>query len=237
METMNEFYNELTQKLDFKTGVIQDIDTQDRDKGFVLDVRFKRNVHLVLQAYERYNRNWYYVTRNEEPVSCIYHVKNFDDKIFHRIQHLIGEIENGDFDHKKTERERIAEIVMQRRLTSYMNDTKWRKFTQLLEEISAELEEKMSVELPYAWKTLFDEGADEKYEVYAWCEYLSDSRFWRELEWVKIMPRFCKEIHRGALVEPEKIWYDVTEKFEERMRQYAIPYELKDGVYTIYGYR
>ena len=74
----------------------------------------------------------YYVLRNGEQVSNCYFAKKNDEKFLHSIQHLVDEIENGDFDHKKTESEKIAEIIRTRNLTACMNNTKWKEFIKAI---------------------------------------------------------------------------------------------------------
>lgn len=53
------------------------------------------------------------------------------------------------------------------------------------------------------------------------------------LEWIKVRPRYLK--YRGRLIEPEMI--DASEKFEEILQRYQIPYEMENGMYCIYGYK
>lgn len=56
---------------------------------------------------------------------------------------------------------------------------------------------------------------------------------WFVIEWIKVRPRYLKK--SGRLIEPELI--DATEQFEEILTRCNIPYEEKEGVFCIYGYR
>ena len=53
----------LTEVIDFKSGVIQEIDTEKQENGCVLDVKWKRNVHFILHIIERDRSSWYYVEK------------------------------------------------------------------------------------------------------------------------------------------------------------------------------
>ena len=134
-------------------------------------------------------------------------------------------------------KEKVREIVTQRNLCSYMNNTKWN-------ELRTAMMNDMPFPPPYIIKFLFeDEAIGEKHfseDVY----YLGDwySIFAIEghyfngafaVEWIKVRPRYLK--HRGHLIKPEVI--DAEDKFVEILRQHSIPYKENDGIYCIYGYR
>ncbi len=151
MEGVDNFFTAVTGKIDFKNGQIYKRQVNE-DKG-ILDINWKRNVHLIIQIL-RYNGGCYYfVERNEEQVSCSYYGTKLEDSLFKSIQKLVDKIENGDFDFKKTVSEKIAEIICKRQLTSYMNNTKWKEFLDLMNKYS----------IPYE----YDE-ADEVYIIYGY---------------------------------------------------------------------
>ncbi|MBS4900031.1 MAG: hypothetical protein KHZ87_04615 [Clostridiales bacterium] len=43
------------------------------------------------------------------------------------MQRIIDEIENGKYNNKRTEKEKIKQVVEERNLTSFMNNTKWKE--------------------------------------------------------------------------------------------------------------
>ena len=57
--------------------------------------------------------------------------------------------------------------------------------------------------------------------------------FYANIEWIKVRPCYLK--YRGKLIEPVII--DGTNKFEEILSRYSIPFESINGLYCIYGYR
>ncbi|WP_165062567.1 MULTISPECIES: DUF6678 family protein [unclassified Adlercreutzia] len=137
---------------------------------------------------------------------------------------------------KKTEREKIAKIISERNLVSYMNNTKWSEFIKAMRE-------ELPFEPPYDYKTLFD---DSEYSSYLLkgegpfsIDYYDDENFnfstYKTIEWVKVRPHFF-ELTGGYLVK-EKVWHDCEKEFVEALRKYSIPYEEDNGLYTIYGYR
>lgn len=232
-KSIEEMLAELQGKIDFHNGVILERTEMEQNEGAILDVRWKGDVHFILYV-SRWNRPYfyYYVKKGSDNVSCIYHATKSDDKFFHSVQHLINEIENGDFHSKKTISDRVAEIVCERQLTSCMNNTKWREFLHAMDS-------EMSVAVPYDYKTLFEE---EREEFLFGRHYDAESFNWyhfKSVEWVKVKPRFYERKHRGRLMEDEKRYYDVQQEFLDLMDTYSIPYEYdsKNEVFIIYGYK
>lgn len=166
--------------------------------------------------------------RNGEQVSSSYWAKRNDETLLRKIQLLVNEIENGDFDHKKTESEKIAEIIRDRKLTACMNNTKWKEFIKAINE-------EMPVLIPCDYLTLFGSGPfftagfDDEHLGYKL----------KAIEWVKVKPKFYVSKHNGRLVEDDKELCDFEEEFLCLMDKYYIPYEYdsENEVYTIYGYK
>lgn len=187
-------------------------------------------MHFILHIIERDSSSWYYVERNGEQVSCSYRIVKNDDKFLNSIQHLVNEIENEDFDFKKTISDRIAEVISERQLTSYMNQTKWEEFIHAMNE-------EMSIGIPYDYKTLFEE--ERQIELTGICSYDRESfndYYFKSIEWVKIKPKFYKRIHRGMLIEDEKIYYDMEQEFIDLMKKYsiALEYDETNEVYYLW---
>ena len=233
MEFPDKIRTEFFDRIDLKGGVVQKISKDKQEKGCILDVRWKRNVHFVLYITRWNGRGWYFAERDGDKVSCSYYSSRYDDTFFASVQHLVNEIENGDFDHKKTISGQIADIIQKRQLTSCMNHTKWKGFVHAMDE-------EMSMKMPYDYKTLFEERREDDvlfgtaYDIESFNGY-----YFQSVEWVKVKPRFCECRHRGRLLEDEKIYYDLEKEFLSLMDKYSIPYEYdeKNEIYIIYGYK
>lgn len=214
--------------VDFKNGVVQEIGEDKFNNGIVLDIRWKKDVHFILYINRYAGKCLYYVLRNGEQVSNCYYPKINDEKYLHSIQHLVNEIENGDFDHKKTESEQIAEIIRERNLTACMNNTKWKEFIKAINE-------EMPVLIPCDYLTLFGSGPffvngfDDEHLGYKL----------KAIEWVKVKPKFYISKYKGILVEDDKELCDVEQEFLYLMDKYSIPYEYdsESEIYVIYGYK
>ncbi len=223
-----EIKKEVLEKIDFKNGVVQEVNEEKFNSGYVLDVRWKKDVHFILYVNRWAAKCLYYVARNGEQVSSGYYNKKCEEKFFESVQQLVNEIDNGDFDHKRTESERIAEIIKERNLTGCMNNTKWKEFIKAINE-------EMSVLIPCNYLTLFGsgpffiDGFDDEHLGYKL----------KAIEWVKVKPKFYISKHRGRLLDDEKELCDVEQEFLNLMSKYSIPYEYdsENEIYTIYGYK
>lgn len=129
-------------------------------------------------------------------------------------------------------REKVLQIVMERNLCSYMNNTKWN-------ELITAIEEKMPFPPPFEIKYLTENDFSNELQnedVY----YLGDWRgenfpskeYYFNIEWLKVRPRYLK--YCGKLIMPEII--DGSKMFETILNEYHIPYEERNGLYCIYGY-
>ena len=219
---------EFFETIDFKNGVVQEIDENKFNNGTILDIRWKKDVHFILYINRCAGKCLYYVLRNGEQVSCCYYPNINDEKFLHSIQHLVNEIENGDFDYKKTESEQIAEIIKARNLTACMNNTKWKEFIKAINE-------EMPVLIPCDYLTLFGSGPffvngfDDEHLGYKL----------KAIEWVKVKPKFHISKYKGRLVDDDKELCDVEQEFLYLMNKYSIPYEYdsESEIYVIYGYK
>ena len=109
--------------IDFRSGVLQDFTEDMLTKGLFIDVSWKRGLHF--QFYYRWGCFWYAVVREGEQISSCHtsHARQLDGHLFPLVQKLVDEIDNGNYDNKKTPKEKAREIVWERNLTSCMNDT------------------------------------------------------------------------------------------------------------------
>lgn len=219
-----QMIKKITEKINFRNNNIKITPEQ-------IEICYKFNINLILYFCKLNKNIWYYVTRNNEQVSCTYTSKKFDDKFFKSVQHLVNEIENGNFNHKKTESEKISEIICKRQLVSYMNNTKWAEFIHAMSK-------EMPIAVPYDYKTLFEDYHYELFDVFYDEESFNNYNF-KSIEWVKVKPRFYESIHKGMLIPDEKILHDSTKEFVSLMKKYSIPYEYdkSNNIYVIYGYK
>ncbi len=95
---------------------------------------------------------------------------------------------------------------------------------------------------PYIYRSLFEEGEEDAWtlpeEVEYTGDYSAESFAWNDyqtIQWVKVRPWYYQ--NRGGLLCQHRVLYNGEEEFLAILKRYSIPYEEKDGVYTIYGYR
>ncbi len=133
-------------------------------------------------------------------------------------------------------KKKALSVVEKRNLCSCMNDTKWK-------ELRNAMWNEMPFPPPFILKTIFEEGCPQESFFQTDVTYLGDwdesflydnyLEMWFVIEWIKVRPRYLKK--RGRLIKPELI--DATGLFVDILTKYHIPYEEKNGVYCIYGYR
>lgn len=232
LELAGRISAQVHEKIDFGTGTLCEISDEMYEQGYIFDVCWKMNVHFIVRINKWTGGCWYYAERNKEQVSASYYSRKYDDRFFQSVQHLVNEIANGDFNHKKTLRERIQDIICERQLASYMNDTKWREFIHAMDE-------EMSVRVPYDYKTLFEEPRQELLWG-SWYDRESFNNYdFKSIEWVKVKPKFYISTYRGRLLDDEKELCNAQQEFLDLMKKYSIPYEYdeENDIYVIYGYK
>lgn len=230
IQALKEIKSTIISNINICNGVLIDSVENMLTDGIVIDIGWKGNVHL--QVYYRGSRYFYMIIRNEEQVSAGYYAGKLDESFFKSIQKLINEIENGDFDKKKTRREKIIEIVQRRKLTSYMNQTKWKEFLYAITE-------EMPIAPPYDYKTLFEDIHEKPCFGTAYDRESFNYYDFKSIEWVKIKPCFEEHVYQGRLMEDKIIHHNVEAEFLALMEKYNIPYEYDSikEVYVIYGYK
>ena len=131
------------------------------------------------------------------------------------------------------EKQKIRKIVIEKGLSSVMNDTKWLKLQSAIE--------KLPFPPPYIEKLIIEDKTFEDVQISDNPQWLGDwSSFYQEgmylfftIAFIKVRPRYAEYI--GRLVAP-KI-FDETEEFERLLKELHIPYEEDNGTFTIYGYK
>lgn len=231
IKELDNLFVELEEKIDFKDGQLEKYIKEKPVLMGIIEAYWKKNVKLALYVRQR-GKSYYCVTRNGEAVYGTFYTAKFDDAFFINYQKLVNQVANGDFDFKKNISDKVADVIRERGLTGYMNDTKWEEFLYAMTE-------EMPIAVPYDYKTLFDEepeklrlGTAYDVESFNWYHFKS-------LEWVKVKPKFYELVYKGRLMENEKIYHDVEAEFLGLMDKYSIYYEYdaEDEVYVIYGYK
>lgn len=225
-------YDILREVLDLRSGrpVSEGMTDGERSKN-IFEAEWKGNLRFVVVMSEfRHGSGSYYVLKDGQAISPIYHFSKTDEALFRRMQRLIDDIENGKFRNKKTLRERIASLTGQKGLTSYMNNTKWHELLNALNEGMRDIE--------IQYKTLFDDLPPDEY----WNLYGDEDIAHMELaqiEWMKIKSTITNYRHVGALLPPEITVCDKKAELLQIFREYSIPYEYDEGgqAFVVYGYK
>ena len=224
---MQSIHNILCEKLNPRSGVIKISISNDEDRIY-FDISWKRDFHFIVTGCVHYG--WYYVQRDKQRISLSYVYQEIDDRALSVMQHIIDEIENGKYNNKKTEKEKIKQVLEERNLTSFMNNTKWK---ELIDSIMENMRD-----IPIQYKTIFDE---EEPSVYWTID--TDEHFFHMnmsvVEWFKIRSKFEKVIGQGRLIEPKICITDKKPEIECMLNRFSIPYEYDDieKCFIIFGYR
>lgn len=223
-----DIYELLYESLDPRSGVVEPIDIENNDKASLLfQVMWNNNITFCVQICKYFC--CVYINKNGQPVSAMYHYNKIDDKTIDLMQSLINEIENGKYDTKKTQSDKIQDVVNQRQLTSYMNNTKWKELVAEIKQID---------NLSIMYKTLFDENDPEFYWTIASDEHF-DHMNMALVEWFKISGNINECEYIGRLIEPKIIQHNINDKISDILQKHSINYEYDEisDSYTIYGYR
>ena len=142
-----EIYNSLRNSLNVRSGILQpNVESED-----LFQIIWPGNIAFIVRGNERYG--WFYVERNHQEVSSVFHYRKIPGlRDIGLMQNLIDEAETGKYNKKKTLSERIQDVIEQRQLTSFMNNTKWR---EMLDEIIK------IPDLTIRYKSLFDKTEPE----------------------------------------------------------------------------
>ena len=219
-----EIYNLLRANLKERSGILQPYDSSED----VFQIVWPRNITFIVR--ETHKHGWFYVERNQQEVSGVFHYhKTPNKKAIGLMQNLIDEAESGKYNNKKTLSDKIQDVVQQRKLTSYMNNTKWCEMLEDFIEIP---------QLSIMYKTLFDEINPDFFWSVIDDEYLGHMNM-ALIEWFKIEDVIKKYRKKGLLLDTEVCEENVKDKIKEILEKHHIyfEYEKDSGVFTVYGYR
>ncbi|MEE3496634.1 MAG: DUF6678 family protein [Butyrivibrio sp.] len=222
-----KIYDKLQELLEPRSGVVQPyVESDEKLSSVKYKIRWEGNIAFVVEGWE--NFGWYYVERNGERVSALFHYKKIDDKVPGIMQNMIDEIEGGKYNGKKTLSDKILDVVEKRQLTSYMNKTKWNELFHDIDEIP---------DLLINYKTLFEEKAP----GFFWT-IRGDEHFFHmntaEIEWFAIKDTIKKSEIVGRLLPPKENEYSVREQIESILHEHSISYEYNESekMFVVYGY-
>lgn len=222
-------YDVLYEKLNPRSGNVRPyVPHDDKESAILYDIEWKGTVHFIVCGWIHFG--WYYATRNNEEISETYHFNKIDEKSLKSMQKLIDEIESGKYKNKKTDSEKIKMIVENRKLTSYMNNTKWK-------ELKTAIKEQM-YDIPIKYKTLFEQNDPNCYWTIAGDEYF-DHMNMSSIEWFKIACEVTYVEKRGRLMEDKVISYNKKNEILQILQKFSISYDYDEieNSYVIYGYK
>lgn len=125
-------------------------------------------------------------------------------------------------------RKKVHRCVIERQLSSVMNDTKW-----------SNLQSAVLSNLPFpppfqAKYILGDSPYPEEFDKDVWYfgDWIEGIEPFYSVEWIRVRPRYQR--HQGNLIPPEVI--DITNEFIDILIQNKVPFiNMNDSIY-IYGY-
>lgn len=219
-----EQYKNLRNSLNVRNGDLQPNNIPDD----VFQVKWPGNIAFTVHGNQNYG--WFYVERNQQQVSSVFHFRKSPDlRTVGIMQNLIDEAETGKYNNKKTLSDKIRDVIEQRQLTSCMNNTKWREMLDDIIEIP---------NLTIRYKSLFDEAEPESSWKIADDESLRYINL-SEIEWLKIDDVTREYSRKGLLLDPEVTEENVKDKIERILEKHSIYYEYEadSGVFTVFGYK
>ena len=221
-------YEILYNSLDFHSGTVQSKNAGNTDKSSLLfQVLWKGDIAFSVEGWNHFG--WFLVKKNGQQVSALFHYNKINDITISMMQNLINEIEYGKYDNKKTQSDKIKDIIQQKQLTSYMNNTKWQELIEEIRQIDS---------LLIMYKTIFDTSDPKFYWTIAGDEHF-DFMNKALIEWFRISANIKECEHLGRLLEPRVIHHDISDKLADILQKYSISYDYDEisNSYVIYWYR
>lgn len=131
-------------------------------------------------------------------------------------------------------KEKVFQIISERQLCSYMNNTKWNK---LITAIHLEMSFPPAFVIKYLTQETVPHSLMEISDVDYWGDWSGENfptqEYYFHIEWIKIRPRYLK--YRGKIIDPALI--DESHILNDILKRYHISFEEENGLYCIYGYR
>ena len=219
--------------IDFSSGKIENYSPIQGSDG--VKVLYSKGISMEIWWWENNHHRINCNVKRQGEIVNPFGFNRLDEKSLNIIQHCVSEIENGKYNNKKRLSDRVQEEIIRRGLASYMNNTKWREFCEAMQN-------EMPFQPPYIYKTLFEDDNGDYFEFTG--EQNGPDSYDREsfayydfkiIEWVKVWPRYYDYV--GGRLAGKKIYHEADKEFVDILSKYDIPYEEKDGMYIIYGYK
>lgn len=204
-------------------------------RGNILTIIWPNNISFQLN--QGYGNFWGHVSKGHEQIGNSYVYSSQKEKLVESLQHMINDIAQGKYHNKKTRRELCYELIKERQLTSFMNNTKWTEFFDAIAPLQKDLW--------IRYKTLFDEKMFEEFWTLN-ADEMFPGVLKVSIESFEILVKYIKKDKqpRGQLQDPivTEIAVDREAEIKEILEKFNIPYEIKDldearRVYRIYGYK
>ena len=217
----------LSEALDPGSGIVEEFTEPVENESSVMYKASLNNISFVVTGWPRHM--WCYVTKNDEKISNAVLCQGIDNDNLRIMQNMLDEIGSGKYDNKKTLSEKRLDVIRERGLTSYMNDTKWNELINDISRIDG---------LPIMYKTLFDESDPETYWTIKSDEYFYHTDK-ADIEWFKILCVIQKKRKNGRLLDPKTIELNIKDEIENILKEHSIgsEYDQEENAFTVYGYR
>lgn len=131
---------------------------------------------------------------------------------------------------ERSETLKVRRVIAERGLTTYMNDTKWRALCRAVND-------ELPFAPPYQVKLLLSETPHPvEFEVspsyYGDWAQTPEAAMGIFIEWLKVSPRVSCPV--GQLAAPRV--EDCSDLFRAMLQRLNIPFQERDGFFTIYGH-
>lgn len=147
---------------------------------------------------------------------------------------IIKRIFSGGDNLQKHLKDSVFHIVCERNLCSCMNNTKW---CELINAIKMEMPFPPAFSMKYITEESAAHSRIKTEDVDYWGDWTGENfpsqEYYFNIEWIKVRPCYLK--YRGKMIAPELV--DESKIFKDILKRYNIPFEEKDGLYCIYGYK
>ena len=214
--------------LNHQSGLPQPVSSQQGDQSSIqFQLVWKNGIAFTAKGWPHFG--WFYVEKDKQIVSSAFDYRKIDERTISVMQHMIDEIEAGKYNHKKTPKDKIRDIIQARQLAPCMNNTKWAELIGEISKIEA---------LPIKYKRLADDTAASDFWTVDGDEFFGSMEF-ALIEWLKISCVIGKSEYQGQLIPPKISEVNVRAEIESILKRYSINYEYDemDNSLVVYGYK
>ncbi|MBE6423250.1 DUF6678 family protein [Succinivibrio dextrinosolvens] len=214
--------------LNHQSGLPQPVSSQQDDQSSIqFQLVWKNGIAFTAKGWPHFG--WFYVEKDKQIVSSAFDYRKIDGKTLSVMQHMIDEIEAGKYNHKKTPKDKIRDIVQSRQLAPCMNNTKWAALIGEISKIEA---------LPIKYKRLTEDTEPTDFWTIDGDEFFGSMES-ALIEWLKISCVIEKSEYHGQLIPHKISEVNVRAEIESILKRYSINYEYDeiDNSLLVHGYR